>query len=268
MLFDLSQNTNRADKLSGIKFRVFLASMSDVNIDNFPKPIGATISTNPLLPNRTFKYIDCQVESVKPETTAGESPLQGKIKIPVILEGISRQTLSWVYENIGQRVIVIWERCGDGQRFLAGSPCSGGLVVKLNKIGGQDGGIEGVSLDLEGGECPEPFWFYDGEVVREQPQVINLGGGTTFALALKSQYTLTDNASAKTLTDITNVTDGDVGRIVELVGAGVNHPTQIENSEKFILKNGLSYSAGIGTSISLQITKTDSGYAFYEVYRS
>ncbi len=267
-LLNLPQNQSNADKDSGIKFRIYLAELSDVNIEDFPRPQGATLLANPLLPNRTFKYIDCAAESIKPETGAGESPISGKIKIPVILEGISRKTLAWVYDNMGKRVIAVWERCRDGQKFLAGSPCSGGLMIKLNTIGKQDNGFNGISLELEGGECPEPFWFYDGEIVRETAQPVSLSNSTTFALVANSQYSLLDNASEKTLTDITNVTDEDVGRIIELVGAGVNHPTKITSSSKFILKNGLDYSAGIGTSISFQITKTESGYAFYEVYRS
>ncbi len=235
-MLDLPQNNNNNDKVSTIKFRLYLAELSDVNIDNFPKPEGATILTNPLLPN----------------------PLTGKIKIPVMLEGISRQTLAWVNENAGKRVIAVWERCSDGQKFIA----SGGLLIKLNKIGGLDGGLDGVALDLEGGDCPEPFCFYDGEIVRETPVTVNLGSNTTFALAQKSQYILADNTSAKKISDITNVTDSDVGRIVELQGAGVNHPTTIDSSEKFILKNGLSFTANVGSSISFQITKTENGYAF------
>ena len=78
---------------------------------------------------------------------------------------------------------------------------------------------------------------------------------------------MTDNAAAKVLSDITAVTDGDVGRIIELVGAGVNFPTSIATSAKFILRAGLSYSLAVGNSISFQITKTDTGYAFYEVDR-
>ncbi len=267
-MLDLPQNNNQNDKVSTIKFRLYLAELSDVNIDNFPKPEGATILTNPLLPNRHFSFIDCKTDSIKPETSVGESPLTGKIKIPVMLEGISRQTLAWVNENAGKRVIAVWERCSDGQKFIAGSPCSGGLLIKLNKIGTLDGGVDGVALDLEGGDCPEPFSFYDGEIVRETPEVITLGNKTTFELTSKTQYTMTDNSTGKTLVNITDVSDADVGRIIELVGAGVNNPTFIESSDKFILKNGVSFLAEVGTSISFQITKTHGKYAFYEVYRS
>ncbi len=268
MLTDLPKDQNKASKISSLKYRLYLALLNDVLVDDFPKAIGATISTNPLQAGRTWKFLDCKINTIKPNSEPGESPYTGKLKLTPIIEGISKQTLSWLYENLGKDVLVLWERCSDGQKFLGGSPCSGGMSVKFTSIGAQEGGIEGIALSIEGGECPEPFWFYDGPVVREDPQVVSLAAGTTFALSAKSQYLMSDNTAPKSLSDITNVTDADVGRVIELVGAGVTNPTTISTSEKFILKNGLTFSASVGKSISFVITKAGSGYAFYEVFRS
>ena len=266
MLFNIAKNNNVAEKNSKILFRVWLALLTDVDIDNFPAAVNATISTNILLAGKTWKYIDCRVDTIKPSTAAGASPYDGKQTIPIVLDGISKQILAWIYANLGLDVVIIWERCSDRQKFIAGSPCSSGLKIKLKSIG-EVNNIAGAELSLEGGDCPEPFWFYDGEVVLEDPTVVNLGADTTFAIGTGSQYEIADNAAAKSLTDITGVTDGDVGRIIELVGASVNHPALIETSTVFILNAGLSFSAKVGNSISFQITKTDGGYAFYEVDR-
>jgi len=266
MLLDVLKNNNTAEKSTSIKFRVYPALLTDVDIDNFPKAVNATISTNVLLAGKTHGYIDCRVNSVKPSTAPGASPFDGKQTVDLILDGISKSTLQYVYDNLGREVILIWERCSDGQKFIAGSPCSSGLTIKLKSIGDVNN-ILGIELSLEGGDCPEPFWFYDGPIIRTAPTAVALAAGTTFALGTGVQYTLTDNAAAKSLTDITAVTDGDVGRIVELIGAGVAHPTLIETSAVFILKAGLSFSASVGNSIFFQITKTDTGYAFFEVDR-
>lgn len=268
MLMDLQKNQNQHSKSSTLKFRIYIALLIDTLIDSFPKPINATISTNVLQPGKYFRFLDVLAKNLKPNAKAGESPFNGKLSLTPVIEGISKQSLAWLYENVGKEVVVVWERCSDNQKFLGGSPCSNGLTIKLDSIGGIDGGIDGISLIFEGGECPEPFVFYDAEIVREDPTVVELAAGTSFAITTKAQYTMTDNAAAKSLLDITGVTDGDVGRIIELVGAGVNHPTLIETSEVFILNAGLSFSAKVGSTISFQITKTDTGYAFYEVYRS
>lgn len=268
MLTDLPKDQNKVSKISTLKYRLYLALLTDVLEDDFPKAIGATISTNPLKAGKAWKFLDCKINTIKPNSEPGESPYTGKLKLTPIIEGISKQTLSWLYENMGKDVLVIWERCSDGQKFLGGSPCSGGMNIKFTSIGAQEGGIEGIALSLEGSECPEPFWFFDGTIVREDPQVVDLSSGTTFALSTKSQYLMSDNTAPKTLSDITNVTDTDVGRVIELVGAGVNNPTAIASSTKFILRNGLSFSASVGKSISFVITKDGTGYAFYEVFRS
>jgi len=268
MLLDQTRNINKNDKLSSLKFRLFLARLSSVDIDNFPKAVGATISTNPLLAGQYFKYIDTLISTLKPNAAAGETPQSGKLALPFSVEGLSKALLTWIYENAGEEFIAIWERCSDGQKFIGGSPCSGGLVLKYTGIGEIATKVLGAALSLDGADCPEPFLFYDGPVVREVATVISLAALTTFAIGTGSQYLLSDNTAAKALTDITGVTVGDVGRIIELVGAGVNFPTTIANSTAFILNAGLSFTGAVGNSISFQITKTATGFAFYEVYRT
>jgi len=267
MLLDQPRNTNRNDKLASIKFRLYLAKLSSVDIDNFPVAVNATISSNPLLAGQYFKYIDTLINTLKPNAAPGESPQSGKLALPFSVEGLSKSLLTWIYANVGEEFISIWERCSDGQKFIGGSPCSGGLVLKYTGIGEISTKNLGAALSLDGADCPEPFLYYDGPVPREAAVAIAMAAGTTFPLGVGSQYTMTDNAAAKVLSDITAVTDGDVGRIIELVGAGVNFPTSIATSAKFILRAGLSYSLAVGNSISFQITKTDTGYAFYEVDR-
>jgi len=267
LLRDIPKNNNTAEKNTRIKYRVYPMLLTDIDYENWPKAVNATISTNVLSAGKTHHYIDCRVDSIKPSAAAGASQYDLKQTVALILDGISKSTLQYVYDIKGLEVVLIWERCSDGQKFIAGSPCSNGLTVKVKTIGDVSN-ISGAELSLEGGDCPEPFWFYDGPIIREDPLTIQLADGTTFGLGVISLYLLTDNATAKTLTDITGVTDADVGRIIELQGAGVVFPTVINNSDKFILKSGVSFSAKVGNSISFAITKTGTGYAFYEVYRS
>jgi hypothetical protein len=264
-LFDITDQPG-ATKQPTLKNRLYLAMLSDVDMDGWPKAQAATINTNVLLPNRAYKFMDALANSINANAQPGESPYTGHLILTPTLEGISKTTLDWLYQNLGSRVIAVWERCSDGQKFIGGSPCSGGLTVKFTSAGALDGGIAGVALSLEGGDCPEPFFFYDGPIPRQAPVTVS---GSTFALQPESQYLLADNAAATTLTSITGVTDADVGRIIELQGAGVAFPTTIATSATFILQNGLPFSATVGSSISLQITKTgSSNYAFYEVLRN
>jgi hypothetical protein len=266
-LFDIKDQPGKT-KLPTLKNRLYLALLSDADIDGWPPAVAAAISTNVLLPNKTYKFIDTLTDTINANAQPGESPYTGYLILTPTLEGLSKQTLDWLYQNLGTRVIAVWERCSDGQKFIGGSPCSGGLVVKFTSVGALDGGVAGAALSLEGGDCPEPFWFYGGPVPRQAPATVTVTAGE-FALQDASQYLIADNASATALTDITGVTDADVGRIIELQGGGVNFPASISSSSTFILQGGLTFSAAVGNSISFQITKVGTGtYAFYEVLRN
>jgi hypothetical protein len=259
---------SKSSKLSSLKYRLYLALLTDVDVDNFPKAVLSTITSNVLLPGRTHFYVDTKINTINPTGAAGESQGNVTLTLSPQLEGISKDSLTWIYGLNGERVIAIWENCETGQKFIGGSPCSGGLLVSVQSLGRMEDGFNGAVLNLVGDECPEPFWFYDGPIIRDTPQIVP-PDATTFALTAKVQYRLSDNTAARTLASITAVTDDSVGRIIELLGAGVNFPTTVAPSSSFLLRNGVAWSATEGSKLSLLITKTGtSTYAFYEVARS
>ena len=159
----VNQDLNdKKSKSSSIKFRLHIALLSDVDIDQFPYAEGATIGEVKLKAGKTWHYIDCQQNSIKPiASTVGEVSPMGKLSIDASIEGITKETLAYLYEVNGERVIASWENCVSREKFLAGSICSGGLVFKYDKLGNQ-GDWQGATIKLDGGECPEPFWFYTG----------------------------------------------------------------------------------------------------------
>ncbi|MBN1989378.1 MAG: hypothetical protein JW783_08285 [Bacteroidales bacterium] len=170
MLVNLPLTRDNASKIPTLKYRLYLAELADVDIENWPAPVKATISEDVLLVGKTYKYLDCKINSINPNAGPGESPLTGKLTLSPIIDGITPDSLSWLYTNMGNDVIAVWERCQDGQQFIGGSPCSGGLKIKLTSVGTLDGGMLGISLTLEGGDCPEPFYFYNGPLtVAEDP---------------------------------------------------------------------------------------------------
>lgn len=142
------------------------------------------------------------------------------------------------------------------------------MKFSYTAIGKLENGTAGIVSKFEGGECPEPLWFYNGPLPLEAPELI-LPDVTTIALTEKSQYQLSANSVTKTLTDITGVTDAHVGRVFEILGAGTTNPTKISSSTKFVLKNGVDFVATAGSRISFLINRTGaSTYTFHEVHRA
>ncbi|WP_163628911.1 hypothetical protein [Paludibacter sp. 221] len=142
-------------------FRIYAAPLNDVDVENWPVATDATITENVLKEGKKFTYVDSTSSSINPSAAPGESPLNGILTLTPNIEGISPQSLQWIYENVGEDFVVVWVRCIDNQKFIGGSPCSSGLRLTYTNIGALDGGIGGIALQFQGQECPEPFYFYN-----------------------------------------------------------------------------------------------------------
>ena len=267
MFVNLEQQDKRS-KLSTLKMRSYLAPLSFVDIDNFPKAVNSTIASNVLKAGYKHIFFDAKIGTIVPTGAAGESLGNTALTVSPQLEGISRKTLEFLKQINGERFVYFWENCDTGERYIAGSPCSGGLLAVLTSLGRQDDGFNGAIIEFRGGECPEPFWFYEGPIILDTPQLV-ASNATTFPLTASYQYQLIENTSATVLTDISGVTDDEVGRIIEIIGGGINFPTTINPTTKFILRNGVAWIGTQGSRITFQIVKTGpTAYAFFEIYRA
>ena len=259
---------DKKSKLSALRMRMYIALLSDCDIDNFPKPINSTIMSNVLLPGKKHSFFDAKIGTILPSGAAGESLGNTALTVSPQLEGISRKTLQFLSAINGERFIIFWENCDTGEKYIAGNPCSGGMLAVVTNIGRQDDGFNGVIIEFRGGECPDPYYFYEGPIILDTPKLV-AADSTTFPLSESYQYQLAENTSNTVLTDITNVTDDEVGRIVELIGGGINFPTVINPTSKFILRNGVDWIGTLGSRITLQIVKTGlSAFAFFEIHRA
>jgi len=247
---------------------MYFAFLSDCEIKDFPRAVGATISSSPLLPGKIFYFFDAKINTINFVGAAGESLGNIALTGTAQIEGISRKTLDFLYHLNGERLIVIWENCETHELYIAGSPCSGGLLMVVTSLGKQDDGFLGAILEFRGGECPDPYYFYEGPIVLGSPELIP-ANATTFALTDNHQYQMVENNLATELIDISGITDDQVGRIIEIIGGGINFPTMINPGTKFILRNGVAWTGTQGSRITLLITKTGpSTYAFFELARA
>jgi hypothetical protein len=161
VIFNLEKQDPKS-KLNSPKFRLYLVDLNNVDIDNWPVAADATISEDVLKTGKKWNYLDGTAKSINQNVAPGEIPENGVITLTPVIEGITKKSLQWVYDNNGRNIIAIWVRCSDNQKFIAGNPCSSGLKLTYTAIGQIDGVGGGISLQFQGDECPEPFYFYDG----------------------------------------------------------------------------------------------------------
>lgn len=170
MLFNVGRQ-NKDSKSTTPQFRIYLAKMADVNVEGWPDPQDATITGTVLKANKKWTYLDSDVKSINPNAAPGESPGNGVLTLTPVIEGISKKSLQFIYDNAGERMICVWVRCSDNQKFIGGNPCSDGLQLTYTNIGKLENGNAGIALQLQGNECPEPFYFYSGTIEVEADPV-------------------------------------------------------------------------------------------------
>lgn len=161
LLFSLSKEKNSASKKGTPQYRIYLADINDVDIENWPAPQDATIKGNVLKQGKKWCFLDADNALINPTVTPGESPFDGQLTLTPIFEGITKKSLQYAYDNVGNDFVVVWVRCSDNQKFIAGSKCNGGLRLSYTNIGRLEGGLDGIALQLQGKNCPEPYYFYD-----------------------------------------------------------------------------------------------------------
>lgn len=266
-MVDLEKNDSMSAKPKSIKYRIWLVRSRDqVDVENFPKAENVTIYTFPLKQGQFWHYLDCRPQSVVPNSASeGDVAPIFALTVTADILGLSKKTLKFIYENNGEDFFLLWENCVTGDRFIAGSACSP-MKLTVTRLGSDDS-FTGASLSFAS-SCPEPYYFFEGNIVRDTPQAV-AANATTFALSAKPQYQLGVNTAAAALTSITGVTGDDVGRIFDVLGGGGSNPTTISPTSTFILQGGIPWSGVSGATISFEVVKTGSStYAFYEVARA
>lgn len=162
MLFNLPKQDKNSKDLS-LKYRVYLAPMTSVDVDNYPKPEKATIKQKVLKADEKYNYLDGDARTLVMNVEPGENQFKGVPKVTIIIEGLTPDSLEYVYANAGEDFNMIVERCSDGQKFIMGDPCSGGMRMQYTSIGVLEGGNAGISVEFTGGQCNQPVLFYDAE---------------------------------------------------------------------------------------------------------
>jgi hypothetical protein len=264
---DLEKNDSMSAKPKSVKYRIWVARAKDqVDVENFPRADNVTIYTFPLKAGQHWHFLDCRPQSVVPNSASeGDVAPIFTLTVTADILGVSKKTLKFLYDNNGEDFFLIWENCVTGDRFLAGSACSP-MKMTVTRLGSDDS-FNGATLSFAS-SCPEPYYYYEGNIVRESPQLI-AANATTFSLTANPQYQLGANTAATALASITGVADADVGRIFDILGGGGDNPTTIALGATFILQGGVAWSGVSGASITFEVVKTGtSAYAFYEVARA
>lgn len=260
-------NSQRVGKQ--VKARLWLLSQDQWDQDQpFPSRSGITRGNIPLKSGEYWHYVDTVLDSPEPKSNAEEGEVASLItnQLTFICGGMTEAMVNLLEMGIGEQFFVVWEICSTGDKWLGGNGCK---PMKLTNFEGGAGKDQTAWTITFKNQCGEIWSKYSGSTPTQAPETVS-ADATTITLTSNPRYQLTDGSvSAVNITDITSVTDSDVGRIVTILGSGGTYPSYIDAGDNFILYNGTQWNAAANSQISFKIWKDDSGsYKFIEVVGS
>ena len=151
---------------SALKYRIWMARVRDeVDMATFPTPTAGIIAALDLdmVLGKGFHYIDCIPNTIKPNAkSVGDVAPLGQLEVTAEVAGLTADTIQFLYDQNGEEMILIWEHCETGKKFIAGGAC-GGVKFSYAELGVL-GDYSGAKLSWKGYPTSGPFFFFDGAV--------------------------------------------------------------------------------------------------------
>jgi hypothetical protein len=171
--------------------------------------------------------------------------------------GISKDALTFIQTNNGSSFVIVIEDCYTGQKYLAGTTCSGMIMEVTNAK--MDATGTGVELKFTT-TCPYPMYSYTGTISTKSPTSVNTAA--TLALGTDSDYQLV-NTGVVEVTACSGTSNGQVFMLRGNTGTGAT----IEAGGDFILAGGATWTASTGKTITFKCF-LDASMKYIEVSRT
>lgn len=237
-----------------ISARIWLIDV-DGQVDDtvaFPKPNAAgEVGTIPLIVGECMHYCDVIDDTIS-DSSKGE---KGDITTVVTnsfeftLGGYRRQIQKLMEDHPGGRFLIIYQMNDDASYYIIGTLLKPMILKSFERVNKDS---RSVKLTFENKSFQQPQ-KYVGAIIREEPAVIPADATAFNILANKQEYYTGNNTVETKLATIAGLTDSDETRIIEIIGSGGSHPTVIEDSQAFILKNGETWTGNAGSRIAFRI---------------
>ncbi|AEV34160.1 hypothetical protein Oweho_3209 [Owenweeksia hongkongensis DSM 17368] len=199
-------------------------------------------------------------------TTEGETDARGLIHaLAMEHPGDSLELNEWVVNNLNQNIIAVVHECGSDYDKVLGTPCH---PLQIVPQGQDDSTAKKTMLNLAGvGRTSLPPGKYSGTHTYSAPLATIADDDTSPSVSEGSgQYQLSENTAA---TEITTLDDAVHGESYTLLGTGGANASTIPSGNDFQLKDGVTWTAAEGASITFTAFKNaGAGFNFIELSRS
>lgn len=247
---NLAQPSSRDTAANQIGFRLWLVARDQIDDTvAFPSPNAAReLATIPLKAGEYFHYFEGIENSIKYTGTgeAGEiTPTFGKT-IPILIK-YSNEALNFVEEYTGKGFFIAWAICETADKECVGSFCKPVILRKFEVK--QDGDGKYISLEFGNTHWRQPL-KYVGDLTVAAATVVG-AGATEIVVGASGTYQLTAGAAA--IATVSGLASADYGRYITVLAPAAGVAPTIPDSAVYVLRDGTTWTANPGSSITFQI---------------
>lgn len=237
-----------------LDYRVWLIHYSQLDKDApFPKPNSLReVGDIPLLPGQKAHYFEAHdIPEYGGTGERGDLTTTGTNTFTVIMGGMRDQLLNFIENYAGGKFIVIFQECGVDEKYILGSPCKPMVLQSYDAKNNKES--RSVTFTFSN-ESLNLYQKYVGSLATTEP-ALHTAGGTTLAIQQGVDTYRIPNGASDTyaIGAFSGIASADEGRTITLRGEGTTNAATVADSAGIVLKDGATWTAKQGSSITFRI---------------
>lgn len=239
---------------SNITYQVYLIDITQIDRSvAFPKPnANRQVGTIPMLAGQFMQYFESHDFPTYLGTgEKGDISSSGKNTFTIIMGGIRDKLMTFAEDHVGGKFIILFKEIESSQWEILGSVERPIILQTFEAKNDKDGRY--VTYTFERNSVNQ-YHHYIGTIITA-PACQHTADATSLTIKPgQSLYSIPNGVAATyAINTISGITATDKGRYITLEGIGTDKAATIPDGSSFILEDGATWTAKVGSSIIFQI---------------
>ncbi len=236
-----------------LSYTLYVMPIDNIYKTGFPKPNKyREVGQVPFKEGAVITTIECH-QVLTSDSTGERGDLTTAVTntITAIAGGNTDAALNLIENHTGMKCIVWYFECSTGIMYIMGTPCKPMVLSTFNRTDNLEN--RAITLTFVNNSYQQPC-KYTGSLPQKESVVNPAGSAVLTIIPDNDTYLIPSGTDAAVpLTSVTGITDNDEGRIITLLGDGLDNLATIEDGAVFILSGGETWTAKKGSIISLRV---------------
>lgn len=255
LIGDVSQPADTETAPNQIGFRLYLVAFEQIDDTvAFPSPnSNREVGTIPLKAGEYMHYFEGVKDSNKYVSTAEKGDVTSTFNKTFNTIVVSNnKTLDFIEQYQGKGFLVIFQECETGTKYIIGNYCKPAYLTNFENKEDSDGKY--ITLTFSNDHWRQQN-IYIGSITTAAPITVVQDATSITIASGNDNYVLSDPSAANVaITAFSGVAAADVGRVITVNAPAVNtYDNTIADNASYILKDGVTWTAKPGSSITFEI---------------